>query len=172
MDSSPATTTENTYYTIIPDRFIYGTLNTKNYSYSNPSWNGIFNDTNKSHFPVMIDTVSTFSYLPKEIVRPYVLQFTPPVGLFGGQYWAPCNATVPPFGVTIGGKTFYLNKADLLQQEVRQRQSYRGNPVTVCLIGLMDTFSNGPFVFGDNFLNNFVTVFDVGGSEMRFYSRK
>ena len=120
----------------------------------------------------MIDSGATYSYLPREIVLPYVRQFPPPVGRFGGQYWASCNATVPPFGVTIGGKTLYLSSGDILQQDVRQDQLYNGLQVTVCLISLMDTFQNGPFIFGDNFLNNFLSVFDVGNSEMRFYARK
>ncbi|KAH8879948.1 acid protease [Thozetella sp. PMI_491] len=172
VENLAATSVENTYYTIIPDGFTFGRLNTTNFNYSNPTWNGLFNDTNKSQFPVMIDSGATLSYLPRDIVLPYVRQFTGPVGRFGGQYWAPCNATIPAFGITIGGKTFYLNNSDLLQQEVQQEQLYNDTPITLCLIGMMDTFPNGPFVFGDTFLNSLVTVFDVGKSEMRFYKRK
>lgn len=103
---------------------------------------------------------------------PYVLQFSPPVGRFNRQYWAPCNSTVPQFGVQIGGKTFFLDKANLLQQEVTQDQDYHGQPIHLCLIGMSDMLEDGPYVLGDMFLNNFVNVFDVGAGEMRFYPRK
>ncbi|KAL1860649.1 hypothetical protein VTK73DRAFT_7223 [Phialemonium thermophilum] len=173
IDNSPATKTENTYYTIVPDGFVFGNLNTSNLTFSNPTWTADFNDTKPSQFPVILNSGLPFSFLPRSVVLPYVLQFSAPVGRFGGQYWAPCNSTVPPFGVTLsGGKTIYLAEADILQQEFTQVQSYEGLPVDLCLIAFMDTLPDGPFYLGDNFLNNFVSVFDVGNSEMRFYPLK
>ncbi len=57
----------------------------------------------------MLDSGATYSYLPRDIVLPFVRQFSPPVGRFGGRYWASCNATIPKFGVTIGGEDFLPN---------------------------------------------------------------
>ena len=172
VDNTPATKSENSFYTIIPDGFIFGKSNTSTLEYSNPSWSGKFNDTKESQIPVIIDSGTTYAYLPRPIVLNYAVQFDAPVGRFQGMYWAPCNSTVPQFGVTIGGKTFFLDPSNLLQKEVTQTRSYEGLQVDLCLIGLMDTIPNGPYILGDMFLNNLVTVFDVGNSEMRFYKRK
>ena len=156
----------------MPDNFVLGDQNTTNFNYQNPMWQGIFNDTKKNQIPVIIDSGLAYSYLPQDIVLPYVRQFTAPVGRFGARYWAPCDSKVPKFGITIGGKTLYLNEKDLLQQSVSQTQDYRGTPIKLCLISLNDQYPNGPFVMGGMLLNNFVTAFDVGSAEMRFYTRK
>ena len=156
----------------MPDNFVLGNQNTTSFNYRNPIWQGMFNDTKNNQIPVIVDSGLAYSFLPSEIVLPYVRQFTAPVGRFGKQYWAPCNSTIPKFGVTVGGKTLYLNDQDLLQQGVSQVQDYHGMAIKLCLIAMTDTYPNGPFVMGGMLLNNFVTAFDVGKAEMRFYTKK
>jgi hypothetical protein len=166
-----ATRNENSYYTIVPDSFVVGGSNTSSIKFpENPSWTSP--DANISQFPVIISSAEPYSYLPRELVLPYVRQFEGPVGRFYGQYWADCGAKVPPFGVVIDGKTLYLAPADILRQNERMEQDYHGKSIEVCLVGLMDTLPDGPYSLGNMFLNNMVTVFDVGAGEMRFYPRK
>lgn len=78
-----------------------------------------------------------------------------------GASFAPCNASVPYLGVKIGGKVFDISDADLLMQEIV-------DPDTgYCLIGPQDGGS-GPYILGDTFMNNVISVFDIGASEIRF----
>ncbi|KAK3303818.1 aspartic peptidase domain-containing protein [Chaetomium strumarium] len=76
---------------------------------------------NTTQIPVLIDVGATLSYLPKAIVNPLYAAFDPPAQYLssGGLFFAPCNATVPRFGVQIGGSTFYMAPEDLLRQTAR-----------------------------------------------------
>lgn len=78
-----------------------------------------------------------------------------------GASFAPCNASVPTLGVQINGTVFYISEADMLMQEIV-------DPDTgYCLIGPQDG-TTGPYILGDTFMNNVISVFDIGASEMRF----
>lgn len=78
-----------------------------------------------------------------------------------GAAFAPCDASVPVLGAQINGTVFYISEDDLLMQE------YVDPETGYCLIGPQDGGS-GPYILGDTFLNNVVSVFDVGASEVRF----
>lgn len=79
-----------------------------------------------------------------------------------GASFAPCDASVPSVGVQIDGTVFYISDADLLVQEVV-------DPTTgYCLIGPQNGGTDGPYILGDTFMNNVISVFDVGASEIRF----
>jgi hypothetical protein len=108
--------------------------------------------------------------VPSDISDSYASQFRPAgsYNLFTGEYWAPCAAEVPAFGVVIGGKTFWLHKDDLLRQEAKL--DWWGDGVMHCRVGVADGRA-GPYILGDVFLNSVVAVFDVGASEMRFAPR-
>lgn len=68
---------------------------------------------------------------------------------------------MPTLGVQINGTVFYINEADMLMQEfVDEATGY-------CLTGPQDGTS-GPYILGDTFMNNVISVFDIGASEMRF----
>ncbi len=94
--------------------------------------------------------------------------FDPPATLVPSQglFYAPCNATIPSFGVQIGDTVFYMSPDDLLRQSARDPETGK-----LCRIGLLDSWS-GPHVLGVSFLSNVVAVFDVGNSEMRFAARR
>ncbi len=83
----------------------------------------------------------------------------------GGAYYAPCNATVPAFGVKIGNQTFFVSQDDMLRQNTRDRETN-----SLCRVGIIDN-EVGPYTLGITFLTNVVAVFDVGNSEMRFAAR-
>jgi hypothetical protein len=81
-----------------------------------------------------------------------------------GAYFVPCDSVPPMFGVIIDGKTFYINPADLIFQDIIDPTS------GFCAVSLT-TGGSGPYILGDVFLQSVVAVFDVGGAQMRFYSR-
>lgn len=54
-----------------------------------------------------------------------------------------------------------ISKADMLLKS-------SVDPATgLCAVGVMDG-GTGPYVVGNNFLNNVISVFDIGAAEMRF----
>jgi hypothetical protein len=87
----------------------------------------------------------------------------------GRQWYAECSATPPPFGVTIGGKTLWMHPEDLLQQQAEV--DLNGDGVMYCPIGIVDGYE-GPYILGEVFMNNVVSVFDVGQGQMRFAEKK
>lgn len=91
----------------------------------------------------------------------------PPVWVgSGASYYAPCDQKPPAFGIKIGGKTYFMNPADMLRQEQRDHETG-----LLCRIGLYDR-GVGPYTLGVSFLTNVVAVFDVGNTEMRFAARE
>jgi hypothetical protein len=81
-----------------------------------------------------------------------------------GTYFAPCDAIPPRLAITISGKDFWINPADMICKNLI-------DPLTgYCAIAVASGGS-GPYILGDVFLQNVVAVFDVGGAEMRFYAR-
>jgi hypothetical protein len=82
-----------------------------------------------------------------------------------GAYFVDCKAIPPPFAVIISGVHFWINPADLIYQELTDPSNGK------CALSI-STGGSGPYILGDVFLQNVVAVFDVGGAEMRFYSRE
>ena len=81
-----------------------------------------------------------------------------------GAYFAPCDAIPPRFGVVVANVSFWVDPADMIYTDLV-------DPLTgYCAIAVASGGS-GPFILGDAFLQSVVAVFDVGGAQMRFYSR-
>ncbi|KAH8900250.1 acid protease [Thozetella sp. PMI_491] len=122
---------------------------------------------NTTQFPLMVDCGSTLTVLPVDLATQIYNSFDPPATLVPSQglYYAPCNATVPTFGIQIGSRIFYMSPDDLLRQAARDPETN-----TLCRIGVTDRYS-APFVLGVSFLSNVVAVFDIGNTEMRFAAR-
>lgn len=91
-----------------------------------------------------------------------------PPAVFSEAFFAAvtsCNASVPEFGISIGGQVFMISQADMLMQS-------SADPATgLCAVGVMDG-GTGPYVLGDTFMNNVIAVFDIGAAEMRFAEYK
>ncbi len=121
---------------------------------------------------MILDTGTTMTLLPEGLVRAYALQIPGPVRQEQGFYWALCNAVLPRFGVTVGGKTFYFRNEDLMFQEVQGTITQGGRVQTFCQLGIVDLAPDGPYILGETFLNSVVSVFDIGASEIRLYPRK
>ncbi|PHH65436.1 hypothetical protein CDD81_2540 [Ophiocordyceps australis] len=136
------------FYTIVPDGIQWG--QTK--------------DSTK--YPYIVDTGTTMNYLPPPLAEAVAMAFEPrAVYMYQwGSYFAPCDAIPPRFAVIISGVEFWINPADLLYQDLR-------DPLTGYCAVAISSGGSGPYILGDVFLQNVVAVFDVGGAQMRFYSR-
>jgi hypothetical protein len=71
---------------------------------------------------------------------------------------------VPSFTVLLGGKRFPINPQDMLYRNVR-------DPLTGLCMTAINNGGAGPFILGDSFMQNVVSIFDVGNATMRFVSR-
>jgi len=52
--------------------------------------------------------------LPTDVIRGYYASFDVPPVFDGVDWWTPCNTTVPPFGIKIGGTVFNVSSADIV----------------------------------------------------------
>ena len=77
-----------------------------------------------------------------------------------------CNATIPTFGIGIGGQTFEIAPTDLFP--IAREGDICATAVTRGFDVPESEYPDGLFVLGANFLRNVVAVFDVGKQEMRF----
>ncbi|KAF4447641.1 hypothetical protein F53441_8845 [Fusarium austroafricanum] len=139
---------ERSFYTVIPDGL---------------QWEST---TNTARYPYIVDTGTTMMYIPPPLAEIIAKAFQPPATWMfeWGAYFVDCKAIPPRFAVIIKGVRFWISPADLIYQEITE-------PVTgKCAIAI-STGRSGPYVLGDVFLQNVVAVFDVGGAEMRFYSK-
>ncbi|KAK2023178.1 acid protease [Colletotrichum zoysiae] len=157
-----AANTEYSFYTIIPDGYVINNATLA------PTTNKTLASSNNVT-PTIVDSGTTLTLVPSDISDAFVA--TIPGSLYNplsGVYYAPCNATVPVFGVVINGHTFYADKADLLQTS---NPVDNGDGTFICLVGVSDG-GEGPYILGDTLMNSLVTVFDVGAGMMRFVSRE
>lgn len=81
------------------------------------------------------------------------------------MWFVPCDATPPSLSVTLGGVVIKTHPSSMILPEVRNA---RGQCVSG--IGYTDGF---PYILGDVFMQNLVTVFDLGSDkmEMRYAER-
>ncbi|KAJ4387873.1 hypothetical protein N0V93_008476 [Gnomoniopsis smithogilvyi] len=159
-----AMSTQYSFYTITADAYIYEGSEKRTHV-NTGSWNSLFSDVvvNTTQFPIIVDSGTTLLYLPTELYEDISALYDPPAVYIEDEYatFAPCNASVPKLGIQINGTVFYISEADMLMQDVV-------DPDTgYCLIGPQDG-APGPYILGDTFMNNVISIFDVGASEMRF----
>ncbi|KAF7544477.1 hypothetical protein G7Z17_g9917 [Cylindrodendrum hubeiense] len=139
---------EYSFYTIIPDGLVWG----------------LTRDT--TQYPYIVDTGTTMMHLPPPLAEAIARAFKPRATYIyqWGAYFVPCDAIAPRFAVIISGVEFWINRADLIYQDLI-------DPLTgLCACGI-STGGPGPYILGDVFLQNVLAVFDIGAAEMRFYSR-
>lgn len=172
LQSNPAAATQNSFYIIYPDGFVCRNASSvsghigrsMNPFHGTPKdWKPMQpqKDTVTTDFPVIVDSGTTLIYLPTGIADSINCLFSPPAYFSdeAGADVVACNATAPEVGVTIGGKTLYLNPADLILDG--------GLSGGLCVSGIQDN-GGGLSILGDVFLKNVIAVFDVGAAEMRF----
>lgn len=112
---------------------------------------------------VIIDSGTSLCYVPDGIASSIAAAFLPP-----GEYdesvsswYVDCAARAPIFGVSIAGKIFYVNSADMI---VALGEN-------TCVMGVQPSLG-GLNILGATFLKNVISVFDVGAEEMRFAARQ
>ncbi|KAK3950180.1 aspartic peptidase domain-containing protein [Pseudoneurospora amorphoporcata] len=145
----PETAYDYSFYTVIPDGWQFGA------------------NTNTRKFPYIVDSGTTLCYLPSAEAQSINLAFNPPAIYLWmyGAYFTSCDAIVPRVGVILGGQTFYMNPVDLINQDMV-------DPLTgLCMTAIADGGA-GPYILGDVFMQNALTVFDVGRGKMRFLGRE
>lgn len=158
--------TEYSFYAIFPDGFI---LQGQTYPFSTQGDFDSSKDTAGIDIPVIVDSGTSLTLLPPPIMEGIAAAFNPPAQFNANQsiYETSCNAAVPSFAVRIGGVNLWMNKEDLLLQGQQGYDDTTGS----CVLGVQMTLPGGPNVLGDTFLKGVVSVFDVGGKEMRFAMR-
>ncbi|KAJ6526493.1 acid protease [Mycena vulgaris] len=123
----------------------------------------------------VLDTGTTVNFFPSPVAAAYAAQFSPPamVDPKSGLYTIACNAIVPDFAVTIGGKTFPIDKRDQILPTGKD-----ANNNTVCITGTQDGGADQAgtvFIFcvarGDVFLHNVVTTFNPIDGEVTLTQR-
>lgn len=151
----PVTAVDRSFYTIKPDGYVYDNSKGVATSHTTP-------------YDAIVDSGTTLLYVPTPVADGYLASFNPPATLYEGDYFYPCDATAPYFGITIAGTIFNISSADIILPDSGYTNSTSG--VDYCLIGVIDG-GNGidamP-IFGDVFLKNVVAVFDVGASLLAF----
>ncbi|KAJ5804958.1 hypothetical protein N7474_010845 [Penicillium riverlandense] len=125
-----------------------------------------------SSIQYIVDSGTTLNYYPTKFANRVNAAFDPPAIYSDdvGAYVVDCNAKAPKHGVTINGKTFYINPLDMILDAGTDSD---GN--TICISGVDDggaSLTEDVFILGDTFQKNVVTVFDVGAAEMRFAARE
>ncbi|KAK5120470.1 hypothetical protein LTR85_006125 [Meristemomyces frigidus] len=151
----PVSGTTGPFYSILPDGYVY-----KN--------NASVITTYPTTYDAIVDSGTTLLYVPTAVASGYIASFEPPAVVYEGDYYCPCNATAPYFGIEIAGETFNISSADIILPDSGFVSNATG--IEYCLIGVLDGGSgaDGLTIFGDVFLKNVVAVFDVGASILRF----
>lgn len=114
----------------------------------------------------IVDSGTTLFYVPSADARAINALFVPPARLVQGNYLIECTAKPPSIGVKINGTVLPLNPQDLVYQVT----TTSGTTASVCQSGIQDG-GTGPFILGDVFMVNVLSVFDVGNYQMKFASR-
>ncbi|KAJ6525127.1 acid protease [Mycena capillaripes] len=146
--------------------FFYYTVDVEAYTF--PGSNRVVTKNNNT----ILDTGTTLNLVPTDVAAAYNAKFHPEAMLdedFFGFYVVDCNATVPDFGVVIGGKTFSI---DVRDQIIPAGTDDNGD--IICITGTQD---GGPdtaddiFILGDVFLHNVVSTFNPVAREVTLTQR-
>ncbi|KAJ7696929.1 acid protease [Mycena rosella] len=119
----------------------------------------------------ILDTGTTLNFMSTEVTTAYNAKFDPPAVLDedAGLWVVECNATVPEFGVKIGGKTFTIDARD---QILPAGTDDNGN--IICISGTQDggpDVADNIFILGDVFLHNVVATFNPVAAEITLTQR-
>jgi hypothetical protein len=82
--------------------------------------------------------------------------------------YAPCDAQLPPLGIKIAGKTFYMDERDLLSAFGEGGYANATDGRDYCLLAVLGGQAPFPFVLGDVFQQSVVSVFDWGRKTLSF----
>ncbi|KAK4163044.1 aspartic peptidase domain-containing protein [Cladorrhinum sp. PSN259] len=150
LNNVAKTASEYSFYTIIPDGWYYDQT------------------TNEKKMPYIVDSGTTLCYLPPDLAKQINSAFSPPAVYLWmyGAFFTTCNAIAPPsLAVIIDGFKFWINPRDLIYRDIK-------DPMTgLCMTAIASGGIGGPYILGDVFMQNVLTIFDVGEAKMRFVPR-
>jgi hypothetical protein len=120
-------------------RFLWYTIDIDAYTFAGSN----FVPTKSNN--TILDSGSTFNWVPTAVAAAYNALFTPPATLDDDlMYVVPCNATAPAFAVVVGGKSFVIDPRDQVVPIGKD-----GNGAPLCYSGTQD---NGPDDAGATFV--------------------
>ncbi|KJX97658.1 hypothetical protein TI39_contig475g00016 [Zymoseptoria brevis] len=156
------------FYTIDIDGFAISDRQNARFTSAVPNLNPARTPLQSPQTDVIVDSGTTLIYAPNTVAVAVAAAFSP------AAYYDPdydihrvdCGAKAPVFGVSIGGKVFFVNPLDLI---VNLGQDENG--VGFCVMGVQGS-GEGLSILGGVFMKNVLSVFDVGSQEMRFSARQ
>lgn len=130
--TNPTVTVPVQYFSILPgssQEYSYYLINIDSYVY-----NGSTKLTGSGR-QAILDTGTTFNWLPTDVAKAYNARFVPPAKFDqdAGVYYVACNATIPDFEVEIGGQKFEIDGKDLILPAGKD-----SNGKKVCISGTQD----------------------------------
>jgi hypothetical protein len=108
----------------------------------------------------IVDSGTTLTYAPSAVAKKINSMFNPPATYTNGMYVIKCNAKAPVFGIQLGDNMLPTRRMILPDTFTGQSG--------VCLSGVQDGGSSGPYILGDTWMSGVLSVFDIGKAEMRF----
>ncbi|CAK7229384.1 hypothetical protein SBRCBS47491_007228 [Sporothrix bragantina] len=150
------------YYTIAVDGFIFNSSTlVRNFT--------ALNNQPLSKVPIIVDSGTTLNMFPYEIAEAINQLFVPHAQLDPSQglWTVQCDATPPSLGVQIGGKTIWTDPKSMIMTPTSSRS---GKSTNLCMSGIAAR-GDIPYILGDVFMQQLVTVFDTENHEIKFAKR-
>ncbi|KUJ24356.1 acid protease [Mollisia scopiformis] len=119
--------------------------------------------TGQKGIQYIVDSGTTLMYVPTADAAAINALFVPPAQLEQGNWLIECSAKPPQVGVRVNGTVLPINPVDLVYKITENG--------TTCQSGIQDG-GTGPYILGDVFMVNTLSVIDVGNLQMRFSSRQ
>ncbi|KAL1896583.1 hypothetical protein Sste5346_004617 [Sporothrix stenoceras] len=118
--------------------------------------------------PIIVDSGTTLNLFPYEVALAINQLYTPHAQFDPdqGSWIVKCDATPPSLGVQIGDKVIWTDPKSMILPPTGAGSL--GN--NYCLSGV-GARNDAPFILGDTFMQQLVTVFDVGNKEIKFAKR-
>lgn len=120
-------------------------------------------NANSTAVNAIVDSGTTLIYVSDDLAGQTARAFDPPgwKNDDSGFFEVDCNSKPPDFGVSINGKIFLVNPADMILP----------SGPDVCISGVQGN-RGGLWILGDVWMKAVLCVFDVGGGWMRFAGRQ
>lgn len=113
---------------------------------------------------ILFDTGGDVFEVPSDLLDAVYNSWSEPVQMQDGTPVLSCSATLTrPIGLTIGGRTYYIQGQDLLFPNDQDPSQ--------CMLLVEGSSEATAIIVGDPFLKNVLAVFDWQGLEMSFYPR-
>jgi hypothetical protein len=129
-----------------------------------------------THFDAIVDTDSPLNYVPEPIASAVNRKFKPPAtkDQQSGLWTVDCEAVPPRFGLIINNTKLMMGLEDMkVKGGAQMLPPVRGEGR--CLSTIQESnfalLVAGYNIIGSPFMKSYVTVFDIGGAEMRFAKR-